>query len=296
MKIIFFSVFSLINLITLACAETAAIPAPQPIEIKVGIYAPQLIEKSAPFQNGHCPDPYKTEFTNSKLLVDLVILCNALTLGGLEAKFNFQYTPDYLRIIRQAASAQIAMPAISVWKSDVNQEKFYITSPILNAGEFEKGIYTRPDHPALKDKLTPQKIAKLSMVTNANWAHDLAAIKCANFRMITGTTPYSMAKMVAAKRGDFLLLPFFKSPDLAGALGRVKLQPVPGVKIVFNGSQHFIVSKKHPQGKQIYAALEQGVQKLTQDGTIQYLYAKLGFFNTQTKGWENLGCKPSPSP
>jgi len=52
-----------------------------------------------------------------------------------------------------------------------------------------------------------------------------------------------------------------------------------------NDSRHFVVSKKHPKGKETFIALQKGLTILRQRGTITKAFQDSGFFNQQVKNW-----------
>ena len=71
-------------------------------------------------------------------------------------------------------------------------------------------------------------------------------------------------------------------------LDDVDLTLVPGIKVSFPGTRHFMVSKKHPLGAKVYAALERGLVVLRERGVISMAYRECGFFNEEYAGWTDL--------
>jgi ABC-type amino acid transport substrate-binding protein len=267
-----------------AYAESLVLP--------IGIYDTQVLPPALAAKITECPNPRRFNYDNNQVIAELVLLCSALKAGGLNPQLDFKNTPDYLRIITNASDGQTVMPGFVVWRQDINSELFYVSEPVLKKKEYTKGIYTSATRRALLQVRDAKALKHHSVAANPNSTHDAAEIKCLGLKPITGPfNPISMARMVAAERADFLLYPFFKTGDLKGALGDVKLTPLTGVKVAFNDSLHFIVSKKHPQGADVYAALQKGLAQLRADGTIHYVYEQIGFFNPRVKNWRELGCK-----
>jgi hypothetical protein len=64
------------------------------------------------------------------------------------------------------------------------------------------------------------------------------------------------------------------------------------VKVVFEGSRHFVISRKHPLGASTYSALETGLAKLRDNGTITRAYTEAGVFNERSKDWTPLNPPP----
>jgi ABC-type amino acid transport substrate-binding protein len=218
-------------------------------------------------------------------------LCRALELGGLKPAFEFNNIPDYLRIMNDSANSVTLMPGFAIWKTDINPDLFYISDPVLKEKEFVKGLYTVPGNKKLLSIKGYYDLKHYTVTTNQNWSHDNAEIDCITSKVTTAASnPHLMARMIVAGRADFMLFPFFNSPDLSGYFNDIRLVPVTGVKIAFNESLHFVVSKKHPQGLMVYEALQKGLKELHANGTLRYIYEKTGFFNPQVKDWVELGC------
>lgn len=260
--------------------------------LPIGIYDTQVLPLNLASKISECPDPRRFDYDNNQVVAELVLLCNALKVGGLNPQLDFKNTPDYLRIITNSSDGQTVMPGFVVWRQDINSDLFYISEPVLKKKEYTKGIYTSANRRDLLKVRDERALKSHSVAANPNWEHDAAEIKCLELKPITGPfNPISMARMVAAERADFLLYPFFKTADLKGTLGDVKLTPLTGVKVAFNDSLHFIVSKKNPQGAMVHAALQKGLAQLHAQGTIHYVYEQIGFFNPHVKNWQELGCK-----
>lgn len=273
-------------------SHTTSAASAEPLVLSIGIYNTQVLPPALALKVGKCPDPRGFNYDNNQILAELVLLCSALKAGGLNPQLDFKNTDDYLRIITNAADAQTVMPGFIVWREDINSELFYVSEPVLKKKEFTKGIYTSASRKSLLQVRDAAALKDHSVAANPNWEHDSAEIKCLGLKPITGPfNPISMARMVAAERADFLLYPFFKTPDLNGTLGDVSLVPLPGVKVAFNDSLHFIVSRKHEQGALVYAALQKGLKRLHENGTVHYIYEQIGFFNPHVKNWQELGCK-----
>lgn len=264
----------------------------EPLELFIGIYDAQVLPPAVAAKVSGCPNPREFNFDNNQILAELVLLCSALKAGGLNPQLALKSATDYLRIIINAGDGQTLMPGFVVWRQDINSELFYVSDPVLKKKEFTKGIYTSLNRKELLQVHDANALKQHSVAANPNWEHDNAEIKCLELKPVTGPfNPISMARMVVAERADFLLYPFFRTADLKGTLGDVKLEPVRGFKVAFNDSLHFIVSKKHPQGAVVYAALQKGLAKLHARGTVRYVYEQIGFFSPQVRNWQELGCK-----
>lgn len=262
--------------------------------LPIGMYNSDFVPRPLMFGNDECPDVHQVPLKNNQILAELLLLCKALQLGGINSGFDFKNIPDYLRILNSAADATTVMPGFAIWRKDINPELFYISSPLLNDRDFVKGIYTVATHKKLLDVKKSEALKNFTVASNQNWVHDNTELACIQVKISTAAfNPFSMARMVAAGRADFLLFPFFNSPDLSGSLADIRLVPLPGFKVAFNDSLHFIVSKKHPRGQEVFDALQKGLEILHTDGTVHYAYEQLGFFNPTVNDWVKLGCEKS---
>ncbi len=254
------------------------------ITLPIGMYSASFVPRPLAFNNGSCPNIHHTHIGHNQIVAELLILCRALELGGLKPAFEFNNTPDYLRIIHDSANSVTLMPGFIVWKTDINPDLFYISDPVLKEKEFVKGIYTVPDNKKLLSIKHADELKHYAITTNQNWIHDNAEITCITPKIITAASnPHLMARMIVAKRADFMLFPFFNSSDLNGSFNDINLVPLQGMKVAFNESLHFIVSKKHPKGLVVYEALQKGLKELHTNGTLRYIYEKTGFFQPTGK-------------
>src|SRR5688500_16926559 len=78
--------------------------------LPIGMYSTDFVPRPLSFSSGECPDVHKIELKNNQILAELLILCEALQLGGIKPKFDFKNIHDYLRIINGSAEATTLMP------------------------------------------------------------------------------------------------------------------------------------------------------------------------------------------
>jgi len=260
------------------------------IRIPVGVYSEHLAEFQRSLIGGHCPHPLRYPITDNQVLAEFLIFCEALKIGGLEPIFDFKVFPVYVRLLRELDSSSIAALAFGAWRRDLDEKRFYISSPIVPAGNFIKGIYVAPKNVFATNMNARAQIRALTAVTNASWDVDVEAIGCIGSRIVSARTYINMFRMIGVGRADFLLTTFPAGDDLEVELYGVKLRPIEGVKIIFKDSLHYAVSKNHANGKKIFSALEIGLTELIKDGTIHTVMERLGLINPRVSSWKNIGC------
>ncbi len=258
--------------------------------IPIGVYNEHLAPFQLALHEGQCPSVLEYPLDDNQVLVEFLILCEALQIGGLQPQFEFNKAPDYMRLVRSSGLSYIVMPGFAVWERDIDTALFYVSDPLLKPGEFSKGIYTTPANTTLLKIKSVEELRNYVVVSNSNWHHDKREIDCMGLKSINTLNPITMARMIEAGRGDFLLFPFHKAEDLSGRVGNIRLVPVPNMKVVFNDSLHFIVSKQHPQGLLVFQALQKGLKVLTTNGTVRNAYKRIGFFNPSVDSWQSYGC------
>ncbi|EQC45980.1 hypothetical protein [Bacteriovorax sp. Seq25_V] len=218
-------------------------------------------------------------------VVEILLLHKAFEVSGLNIKFDFVIVPNHTRSIKYSKQINILMPTETVWLSSVEEEDFYISTPIISDGEYEKGVYV------LKEKLSLYKIEnlsdlkKLTAISSLDWTVDWRTLQLMDVNKQSTSHFESMMYMLKHGRADFLLLEFTSNDDLSREEYGVAIAPVSNIKIGLKGSRHFIVNKKHKESEFIYNALERGLKVLRDKGEIAKALRESGFQNKKTTNW-----------
>ena len=183
-------------------------------------------------------------------VVDMIIAQQALKLGGFS--HNFTYAPGKVnfRNTKMLQNGQLLISFDSYWQQDALPlaDKVYISDVVIRNGEYIAGIYTSP-----KNTKT-LAIKELSDLT------ELTAVSTPKWRTDWQTTP-----------------------DQSFVMNKVHLVPVKNIGVVLKDSRHFVISKKHPEGKEAYIAINKGLKILRQHGAIVKAYQQAGFFVDRNK-------------
>lgn len=221
-------------------------------------------------------------------IVELTLLMQALRLGGFTKPVELRIEPSYLRILRGVADGRFISSGALMWKADIDMigSMLFASRPLLKEGEFIVGIYTTQKHHAAFNKLEPDKLKDLNVVTNAQWKSDVKTLQDLGFKHITYAPNWTnMVRMIEAGRAQVTLAPFQASDNMITAVGDLKLYPLQGVKVAISGSRHWPISQSHPSGNAFYEALERGLSQLEATGTIARAYRECGFFHPNVKSW-----------
>ncbi|MFY7864530.1 MAG: hypothetical protein ACOVRJ_06785 [Roseateles sp.] len=240
-------------------------------------------------------DPLRlTDFSGSgtrRDVVELVLVQQALALGGWAEDVVFSAMPTDARLMKEIADARLMCSCTSYWLEDVRRSGGLLlaSESLVEPGEFEAGLYVLPSNKRALAARTINDVRRLSAVSNRQWTVDWRTLELLGiFKREHVATWEVMPKMVAAGRVDFLLAPFQASPDLSLQVGELRLVPIPNLKIGLLGSRHFIVSAKHSRGAALLACLNLGLRQLRQSGILQKAYTESGFFNARVRAWTKL--------
>lgn len=224
-------------------------------------------------------------------VVEMVLIQQALYLGGIQEKIEFRIADSYSRIQVELKKGRAAIAANSLWLNDLTlmEKEVYISIPSIEEGEFEAGLYTVDSRQQVLTAKTLEEIQKLTAISSKAWVIDWTTLEQLHLKKLLHTVKWSsMIRMVERGRGDFLLAPFQATEDLSFQGARFRFIPIPNVKLGLLGSRHFAVSKKYPKGKELFEALNQGLQILKERGTIKKAYQQAGFFNARVSHWKKL--------
>ncbi len=174
------------------------------------------------------------------------------------------------------------MAVNSVWLEDINakSDRYLVTDALIQNGQFEVGLYARPDKVAAISLTTAADLSSLTAVFSRNGTTDWRTLETLPLKgLYDAPFWYSMVKMVVADRADLLLAPFQPSHTMELHVKGERLVPLPNVKLQLDGSRHWVLSRKHPSGQRAWKALQSGMNKLHNQERIVRAYQESGTFN-----------------
>jgi hypothetical protein len=229
---------------------------------------------------------YKGEHSRRDV-VEVILLQKALAHGGNKRKVAIT-TPSssYQRILKELTQGSADVSGTSIWIDSLSKkDDVLLSSPIIQKGEFEAGIYISKNH----KKIKIDKISTLSFVSNEQWIVDWKTLKNLKLKVFNTTKWINMVQQVYSQRIDATLAPFSSKKDLSLTITNNKnkytLVPIKGVKIQLQSSRHFAISKK---SKQLLSQINKGIKILRKQKEISRAYQESGFFNPIVKNWKTL--------
>lgn len=224
-------------------------------------------------------------------VAELILLQQALALGGFKRQIKFINEENYFRSIRNVAEGKTLSISGTIWLQDLDQikDQVFVSPAVVRDGEFLVGLYTSPKNQRALGSKTLAELTQLKAVSSRQWKPDLQTLQTLGFHKIMYTPNWiNMARMLNVGRVDLALAPFGMSPGLRIQVDDIELVPIPGVKVMIAGSRHWPVSQKHPYGAEFHQALSSGIALLRAQGTIERAYRESGFFHPEVADWTLL--------
>ena len=226
----------------------------------------------------------------SYVVLEAILLCNALRSGGVNPEISIHVEHSQERALRGFERGIYFSASYSFWGADANQNEVYKSIDILEAGEFYKGIFVRKGDPLLRIS-SPNALKNKSSATNRLWIKDWNILNCLEAKMVEVTDHESMPKLLHSERIDFLLGIIPTTENHVKPWFNHTFYPIEGIKIVFDDSLNFLVSKHYPGHKMLNKALDKGLKKLKKEGVVADLYKRAGFGTESTQSWTKYVCK-----
>jgi len=223
-------------------------------------------------------------------VVELILVQQAFLAAGVPGmKAEFVPIANYEDTLAALAKGTVAATGTSMWLEDlfINHKDLYITTAIINRGEFEAGFYVHPDNLEAMNTLSAGDLTHLSGISSKAWKADWKTLSNLPLKDLVHVASWGdMVDAVATGRVDFLLAPFQTNIGMKLNAGGTEFVPIPQIKLGLSGSRHLAVSRKHPQGAYINAALNLGLMRLKKQGVVRQAYTDAGFFNAKVSDWK----------
>lgn len=279
---------TIIALSLLAFSGMASVWAEQ-----VNVYIPpDVLADYQTFLNGRDPltiTDYSGEGARRDV-VEVVLFQQALAYANDRWQIRFIEQPDYGAMLDGLETGDAIASVTSLWRKDLSPrwEKLYITTAVIERGQFEAGFYTPISNLEAQRSRTNPQLKTLKGVSSRNWVIDWKTLESFGANVTHADTWGEMVQQVFSGDMDYLLAPFQATPDLSLTLDEGTLVPIPNVKIALLGTRHFAISRAHPLGWDFNTALHRGLMALKKEGTLEQAYMDCGFLNPQARDWREV--------
>lgn len=260
----------------------------QEIELRIALNANIIAEHPGLLEGDACKQLQLLRNRLQRPPVDLLLICRTIELSDTKPTVKIISSPSYARSIRMVKKGVAHTMAESVWFSDIDSDYMYHTGPVLEIGDFEKGIYVGADHPLLKKWQGVSQLRNFKGITLRRWGHDWDILNLLTSKVVPTSHYESLMKMIDAGRGDFTLHEFSQTKELDIVAHGVWMKPLPGIKIVMPESRVIPISaSERAENASIIAnIIKEGVQQLNATGEVHTLYSAVGFNNPTVKNWK----------
>ncbi|MBD1580900.1 hypothetical protein HC733_01220 [Pseudoalteromonas sp. S16_S37] len=213
-------------------------------------------------------------------VVDMILLQKALILGGFEKSFEYQAGNVNFRNTKLLEQGKLLLSFDSYWLADAQplQQYLFISEPVIRQGEYYAGLYYSPDNTKVTALAGFEALKALSAVSTPRWRTDWDTLQKLPLKShVIEHEWIAQARMVSMQWVDFMLMPLMPEKNNEYKLEGIHLVAHPKWVVLLDGSRHFVVSKRHPDGERAFAALQIGLAKLRAKGLIKRAYEQAGF-------------------
>ena len=282
--------YTLLLLIILSIATSSA--GAKSIPLKVLVYSEHKLAIHQLLNEGK-PCEQKSLYNQPHIAhMEALLLCRALHLGGTKVNYEVISVPNQPRAVSLLEEGASAIFVGSVW-SYLASTKVFLSAPLIEYGEYEKGLYTSKKNRRALSFEDGKDITELTAVVGSTWKLDRKILDCLGLEQTYVTHYPQMLRMVYSQRIDVFLQNFTRRDDLELHDFDTVLKPIPGVKVSLPDSLHFFVSKQYPESRHIYESLNKGLMQLKENGELRSVYEDVGFYNPTVKNWKTLSCNKS---
>lgn len=232
-------------------------------------------------------DNLESDYSNRNIAC-MVIIMQALNKGGYPAKLLTVDAPNYGREIAMTKEGQTVIMHQDAWDTSFD-DSVYKSSEIIPKGKFVKGLYVSESDKKMFKVRNLEDLRKFTSVSNPAWDIDWKTLEKIGLKQLHKVSKKEfMMNQVLFRGVDFTIQEFANTNDLSYQLDKGKLIPIPGIKIALDGSRHFMISKKHINGKKVFEALEKGLNLLRQEGIIDKFLTEAGFYREEVTDWKTI--------
>lgn len=228
-------------------------------------------------------------------VIEMVLVQQALLLGGSSLQFKFIATDASARSPRLLTRGDLLLTFDSVWRQATRQyaNDILISEPVIRRGEYFAAVAAAPDNQKVQNARSAADFKQLTAVSSRVFVTDWQTLAAMHLKGLREEDDWhTMARLVSKQWVDFMLVPLSDQHLIKNDAAGIHLTLVPGVKILLDDSRHFAVSKHHPLAGRTFAALQRGLRELKQRGVIQQAYQDCGFFRADTQHWQVINLTP----
>ncbi|TMP41565.1 hypothetical protein CWB96_16155 [Pseudoalteromonas citrea] len=213
-------------------------------------------------------------------VVDMIIVQQALLLGGFKKTFIYQTGDVNFRNTSLLRQGKLLLSFDSYWLADARAEQshVFISDAVIEYGQYYGGIYYAPDNVRVQKVKQLDDLAELTAVSTPRWRTDWQTLSLLPLKRLAVEHSWvAQAHMVSMQWVDFMLMPLMPSKGNEYKLADIHLVAHKNLVVLLLGSRHFVVSRHHVDGERAFKALQIGLHILRGKGAIRKAYKEAGF-------------------
>ncbi len=221
-------------------------------------------------------------------VVELVMLIQALHLGGLTETLSIKAVPSTDDVLETVLNGTATLAGSVFWRSRVQplSNELWVSDATIRQGEYSLGVYS------CGKPLEPQRLlhhlASYVAVLGNNDAISLRTLRSIGVqRLLIMENWTEVVTALCNNEADFTFAPFPVTETLVLNESGHTLRPTMGIKVSVPGSQHFIVTKTG-RGRSAYFMLQRGLRKMRLNGQITQAYEQSGKVSGRAERWQLL--------
>lgn len=220
-------------------------------------------------------------------VVELVLLHQALHIGGYKGQIELSAEDNYRRQLRRVDSGDAVMVGASVWRTDALRYQYLrLSEPLIRDHEYRVGLYTLPTNSKALSVKRLEDMRDLVLVSHRGWSADWQAAQSMSPKRLDDSPGFdSMIRMVQFGRADAALMAFRSNDDFSLQRYGATLVPIPNVAVSLPDSRHWVVSSRHPQGMSFNHYLNAGLAQLRASGLLEQAYHQAGVLDDRVQDW-----------
>jgi methyl-accepting chemotaxis protein len=221
--------------------------------------------------------------------VDVVLEIQILKAGGLDFDYEFVVLPNHGRALIEVAQGYVDLTAEAAWHSEIDSNTMLKTDSVMEAGEFEKGIYVLPTNQKILKVTSAEQLREFAGATVFNWWADLKLLQNMELKRVDRASCIEKVfQMIHEGRSDFTMLEFASTADISIESNGLKLIPIPNCKVALPDARSWVISKASPHAEAIEHAFRHGLKTLQDGGQIRLAYEQSGFYHPTASHWKRL--------
>jgi hypothetical protein len=222
---------------------------------------------------------------SSREIVDLILFQQAFLKANHLETVELVSVENFKKASEDLKSGSVFTYGSSLWLPDIKEMGAIETEPLVEAGQFESGVFTTVTNLRANNAKSLSDLQKLKAVSSEKWIVDWQTLSSLGIPTTSVATWKEMVTALTSQHADIVLAPLMGDPNGDIRAGDVKLRPIKGIKVGLNSSRHFVVSKAYPNSGVLLAKLNEGIRKLKKEGVVRKAYLESGVINAKAENW-----------